>query len=90
MSIESHLTRRQAFRAAGALDAVGAASSVLPSWLVGIFGPGTAQAASKCAKPTPDLTEARTGSTRCSAAQMSAGVLLPRRPHLAFSRTACR
>jgi protocatechuate 3,4-dioxygenase beta subunit len=57
MSIESHLTRRQAFRAAGALGAVGAASSVLPSWLVGLFGPGTAQAASKCAKLTPDLTE---------------------------------
>jgi protocatechuate 3,4-dioxygenase beta subunit len=52
MSIDRDLTRRQAIRAAG----VAGAAYVLAPGLSGL-GPGTAIAASSCAKLTPELTE---------------------------------
>ncbi len=57
MSIESHMTRRRAVQAAGALGAAGAAYLVSPPWLGALFGSGAAQAATACAKLTPELTE---------------------------------
>jgi protocatechuate 3,4-dioxygenase beta subunit len=57
MDINSNMTRRQALRAAGALGAVGAASVALPSWLGDLLGPAASQAATACAKLTPELTE---------------------------------
>ena len=54
MSIEQRLTRRQAVRVAGA---AGTAYLVLPAWLGGLLGSGTAAAASSCARLTPELTE---------------------------------
>jgi protocatechuate 3,4-dioxygenase beta subunit len=54
MDIERHVTRRQAIRAAGA---AGTAYLVLPAWLGGLAGAGTAAAAVRCATPTPELTE---------------------------------
>lgn len=54
MSIDRAITRRQAVRAAGA---AGAAYILAPSLLAACSSPGVAQAASKCAKLTPELTE---------------------------------
>lgn len=56
MRTESHLTRRQAFQAAGALGVAGAASLIMPSWLDDLFGSASASAAA-CANLTPELTE---------------------------------
>ena len=55
MSIESHLTRRQAVQAAGALGVAGATYLVLPPWLGDLLGSGAAQAATACTKLTPGL-----------------------------------
>ena len=57
MSIESHMTRRQAVQAAGALGVDGATYLVLPPWLGDLLGSGAAQAATACTKLTPELTE---------------------------------
>jgi protocatechuate 3,4-dioxygenase beta subunit len=51
---ERNLTRRQAVRAAGA---AGAAYIVTPALLGGVLSSGAAQAATRCAKLTPELTE---------------------------------
>lgn len=57
MSIESHMTRRQAVHGAVALGAAGAAYLVLPPWLDQLFGSAVARAATACAQLTPELTE---------------------------------
>ncbi len=54
MSLQRHLTRRQAMRAAGA---AGSAYLLLPAWLAELVGPATARAAAKCVALTPELTE---------------------------------
>jgi protocatechuate 3,4-dioxygenase beta subunit len=54
MSLQRHLTRRQAMRAAGA---AGSAYLLRPAWLGELVGPVTAQAAARCVALTPELTE---------------------------------
>jgi protocatechuate 3,4-dioxygenase beta subunit len=54
MSLQRHLTRRQAMRAAGA---AGSLYLLLPAWLDELVGSATAQAAAKCATLTPELTQ---------------------------------
>jgi len=54
MSFERNITRRHAMRAAGV---AGATCIVAPSLLRGVLGSASAQAAPKCAKLTPELTE---------------------------------